>query len=130
MCSLLGSCQCQFVFEADGGVYPCDFYVTDEWKLGTIREHDLLELYRTDTCKRFIESSHAAVPQCQDCRWKFLCRGGCRRDRDMTPGGSLERNYYCEAYADFLQYAYPKLLDLARYVQRVRAQRARAGGLS
>ena len=48
----------------------------------------------------------------------------------MTPGGSLERNYYCEAYADFLQYAYPKLLDLARYVQRVRAQRARAGGLS
>ena len=75
-------------------------FTSDEWKLGTIREHDLLELYRTDTCKRFIESSHAAVPQCQDCRWKFLCRGGCRRDRDMTPGGSLERNYYCEAYAD------------------------------
>jgi uncharacterized protein len=37
MCSLLGSCQCQFVFEADGSVYPCDFYVTDEWKLETYK---------------------------------------------------------------------------------------------
>ena len=23
--------------EADGTVYPCDFYVLDEWKLGNIR---------------------------------------------------------------------------------------------
>jgi len=41
MCSLLGSCQCQFVFEADGSVYPCDFYVTDEWRLGNIRDNEL-----------------------------------------------------------------------------------------
>ena len=60
MCSLLGSCQCQFVFEADGSVYPCDFYVTDAWKLGNIHENELLELYESGNCQRFKESSLSA----------------------------------------------------------------------
>jgi uncharacterized protein len=124
MCSLHGSCQCQFVFEADGSVYPCDFYVTDAWKLGTIRDKGLIELYETDTSRHFIESSLPVAPGCGDCCWKFLCRGGCRRDRDTGQDDELARNYYCEAYADFLAYAYPGLLDLARYVQAVRARRA------
>ena len=126
MCSLLGSCQCQFVFEADGGAYPCDFYVTDEWKLGNIHDDDIPGLYETETCRRFIESSLSAAPDCRGCKWKFLCRGGCRRDRE-TLHQELGRNYFCETYAEFLQYAYPKLLDLARYVRMVRAGRAQDG---
>ena len=32
-----GYCTCQFVIEANGGTYPCDFYVIDGWYLGNIR---------------------------------------------------------------------------------------------
>ena len=35
-CGLVGSCQTQIVVEADGGVYPCDFYVLDEWRVGNL----------------------------------------------------------------------------------------------
>jgi len=125
MCSLNGACQCQFVFEADGGVYPCDFYVTDEWKLGTIRENGLMELHETDTCRRFIAGSRSAVSDCRGCRWQALCRGGCRRYRE-TPGGELARNYFCEAYAGFLEYAYPRLLEVARYVREFHARQSEA----
>lgn len=119
ICSLLGSCQCQFVFEADGSVYPCDFYVTDEWKLGNIQQNELLDLYQSDSCQRFINSSLAVAASCRECQWKYLCRGGCRRDRENLRNNSLELNYYCRAYQDFLEYAHPRLIKLAEYVKNV-----------
>ena len=124
MCSLLGSCQCQFVFEADGSVYPCDFYVTDEWKLGDIREKGLPELYENETCRNFITSSHAAPPECLECEWKNLCRGGCRRDRDPSGDGEPAKNYFCKSYKEFLGYAFPKLVEVARYVRDYHARQA------
>ena len=122
MCSLRGSCQCQFVFEADGSVYPCDFYVTDEWKLGNIYENELLGLYESGNFKRFVESSLSTASICHNCKWKFLCRGGCRRDRENTPTKKLGRNYYCESFYEFLEYAYPRLIDIAKYVKTVHSQ--------
>jgi uncharacterized protein len=121
-CSMRGSCGCQFVFEADGSVYPCDFYVTDKWKLGNIYKNDLLELYEGDNCTHFIKSSLSTGPACQDCKWKSLCRGGCRRDRENMLTGNLERNYYCRSFYEFLEYAHPRLLDIANYVRKVHSQ--------
>jgi uncharacterized protein len=123
MCSLLGSCQCQFVIEADGSVYPCDFYVTDEWKLGNIHTNELLELYESDNSKRFRDSSLSSASYCRDCQWKYLCRGGCRRDRENTSSKKLERNYYCQAYQGFLEYAYPRLVRVAEFVKTVHLHR-------
>jgi uncharacterized protein len=118
-CSMRGSCGCQFVFEADGSVYPCDFYVTDAWKLGNIYKNELLELYDGDNCTRFIKKSLSADPACRDCKWGSLCRGGCRRDRENMLTGELESNYYCASYKEFLEYAYPRLLDIAKYVKKI-----------
>jgi uncharacterized protein len=122
ICSLQGSCQCQFVFEADGSVYPCDFYVTDKWKLGNIYEDELPGLYESEKCKHFINSSLSLAPNCLQCKWKLLCRGGCRRDRVIMPANEPGRNYYCESYYEFLEYAYPRLVEIARYIQRVQSQ--------
>lgn len=33
-CDQCGVCGIQYVVEADGGVYPCDFYMTDEYCIG------------------------------------------------------------------------------------------------
>jgi uncharacterized protein len=119
MCSLYGSCQCQFVFEADGSVYPCDFYVTDEWKLGNIYENELLGLYESNNCQRFMKSSLSTASICYKCKWQFLCRGGCRRDRENPHTKELERNYFCGSFSEFLAYVYPRLINVAKYVQKV-----------
>jgi uncharacterized protein len=34
---MIGECQCQFVIEADGGVFPYNFYVFNEWLIENIR---------------------------------------------------------------------------------------------
>ena len=38
LCSMRGICGLQWVVEADGSLYPCDFYVLDQWRLGNIKD--------------------------------------------------------------------------------------------
>lgn len=35
---MCGECAQQFVVESDGSVYPCDFWVMEDTKLGTVVE--------------------------------------------------------------------------------------------
>lgn len=114
VCGLSGTCSFQFVVEANGGVYPCDFYVTDHWYSGNIKNSSLEEIAKSDTVKAFIEGSRYMDPKCKQCRWGALCRGGCRRDREPFTGNLPSLNYYCEAYLEFFEYAGPRIYELAR----------------
>ena len=106
-CCLCGRCSPQLLVEADGGVYPCDFYVLDGWKMGNIRDCDIPQLISSDAARGFFGFS--PVPdECRQCRWRFLCRGGCRRERGQE---GAARSIYCEALRDFFGYA---ARDMAR----------------
>jgi len=107
-CGMSGICGCQFVIEADGSVYPCDFYVSGAWELGNIARHGFAEMRFSPACERFIGESLRLHPDCGDCEWFPLCRGGCKRDRE--PQG---KNYFCESYRAFFGYAVPRLRELA-----------------
>lgn len=47
-CASGGRCGSYFVVEADGSVYPCDFYVLDPWKLGNLWDTPLEALGRSE----------------------------------------------------------------------------------
>ncbi len=113
-CSMVGECTCQYVVEADGGVYPCDFYVFDEWYLGNIKGDDMRVMRESKTAKRFVEVSRHIDPMCKGCKWVQLCRGGCRRNREPFEDGKPVLNYYCPAYKEFFGYAMPRMQELAR----------------
>ena len=81
-CGMSGICQVQFVVEADGGVYPCDFYVLDEWCMGNLKTQELDELRESQAARDFVEVSRYIDPKCRQCKWVNLCRGGCRRNRE------------------------------------------------
>lgn len=108
-CSMGGQCQCQVVVEADGSVFPCDFYANDEWKLGNLVEDGLRAVAASPRTLQFVESSVLRNEACRQCKWLGVCRNGCRRDRDQA--GS---NVYCSAFFGFLEYAGPRLNYLAR----------------
>ncbi|MBQ7100471.1 MAG: radical SAM protein, partial [Clostridia bacterium] len=46
-CGIKGHCSHQFVSEANGNIYPCDFYCTDEYLLGNILESDFSQMERS-----------------------------------------------------------------------------------
>lgn len=113
-CNLRGSCNPQWVFEADGSVYPCDFYVLDEWRLGNILEDSFQDLEKRKRRREFAASSEKIPEECMECRWFALCRNGCRRNRKGGEGHSSGKNYFCASYRNFLEYAYPRLLEIYR----------------
>lgn len=106
-CAFRGVCGGYFVVEANGDLYPCDFYCQPEWKLGSV--YDPAPFLPKERLMSFIRASERVHADCRRCRWGFLCRGGCRRDR--TEDGA--RNRYCEAYKAFFEHAYPRLQKIA-----------------
>lgn len=113
-CGMKGHCDRQLVVEADGSVYPCDFYALDEWRLGNLLTASFEELEEERRRLGFVELSMQVDEKCKTCKWAFLCRGGCRRDREPVREGRLSRNYFCEAYYGFFEYAVPRLRTLIR----------------
>ena len=77
-CGMLGKCTAQFVIEANGDVYPCDFYCVDEYLLGNLQTSSFAELFDSRTAKAFLRSSCEKEP-CINCRFRNICHGGCRR---------------------------------------------------
>lgn len=114
-CGMMGCCTMQYVVEADGGVYPCDFYVLDKYRLGSFTDMSFEEIDRKRQEMRFIEDSAEKDEACRACPWYPLCRGGCRRDRDIGDG-VLSRSRLCEAYKEFFPYALPRLQLIARRI--------------
>lgn len=117
-CNMTGVCQCNCVIEGDGGVYPCDFYVFDKWRLGNIKDNDIKDMIYSEVAQKFIAPSQVIPLECKECRWIGLCRGGCRRERENFKEGNLKLNYYCSAYKDFFNYSYERLVDIARIESR------------
>lgn len=117
-CGMSGQCACYYVIESDGGVYPCDFYVTDEWYLGSIKSEDFETLKNSPVAERFIEISQCVDTSCTECEWFSLCRGGCRRNREPSINGELALNYFCPAFKEFFSYAAERIYKLAYAMKR------------
>ena len=117
-CSLRGICQPQWVIEADGSVYPCDFYALDEWLLGNILTDSFPQLEAKRRESGFIQMSARTPDECRRCKWRRLCMGGCRRNREPVTMGTTGRNYFCSAYQGFLEYAYPRLVEILNLLRQ------------
>lgn len=114
-CSMTGQCNIQYLAEADGSVYPCDFYALDQYQLGNVLDNSIEELDQRRTQLRFIEDSLQKPEECHVCRWFALCRGGCRRD---CIDGAGSKNYYCESYQLFFEHALPRLKQATAMIAR------------
>ncbi len=116
-CGTLGYCPGQLVIEADGSVYPCDFYCVDYWQLGNINEMSIDELGKTDKMREFRTTSLYEDEKCKNCDVYAFCRGGCRRDRDLSVAGTAGENIYCEALYNFYIFAKPYLTRIVNKLQ-------------
>lgn len=131
-CDMNGVCSMQNVIEADGSVYPCDFFVLDEYRLGNLNENGFMEINQKRKEMNFIEKSTEKQDFCLSCPHYSLCRGGCMRYRVMAAHakaagstseilpGKLPANYFCQSYRQFFDYALPRLKELAALISALR----------
>lgn len=114
-CEQRGVCSVQCVTEADGSVYPCDFYVLDEYRLGDFHTGRVRDFLESSTGKAFIKESGNLSETCGKCRWYRLCRGGCRRRRVPEEGGETYREYFCGSYRTFFEKCADQIREIAQY---------------
>ncbi|MBR3504871.1 MAG: anaerobic sulfatase maturase [Clostridia bacterium] len=114
-CGMSGVCSSYFTVEGDGSVYPCDFYVLDEWKMGNVNTDSIEAMASSEAARRFVALSRSVNEKCAACRWLPLCRGGCRRNREPIAENTL--NQFCPAYEAFFDYAYDGLCRIAAAVR-------------
>lgn len=94
-CSIRGRCNPQYVIEADGSVYPCDFYVLEKYKAGNINTDSLRELFYNEAMQDFLTSNKSISNYCKKCEYFTICNGGCKR---------LENAIYLNQREDFCGY--------------------------
>lgn len=112
-CGMCGQCSVYYLVEADGGVYPCDFYVLDKWRLGSVNDSSFFALSKSPLSKQFVDASLYVSEKCRGCKWYSLCRGGCRRDREPFVDGHPGLNQWCSSFTALFEYAYPRMCEMA-----------------
>lgn len=119
-CEQRGMCSCQNIVEADGSVYPCDFYCLDEYRLGNFNEDSVEIILGRLEKKGFLRNSANHTEQCKQCPYFFICRGGCRRHREheALPGCMEGENYFCQSYRMFFDACLGKLREIAKMLSR------------
>ncbi|MEG1514439.1 MAG: anaerobic sulfatase maturase [Clostridia bacterium] len=119
MCSMNGRCGVYYLIEADGGVYPCDFYALDHYRMGNINDDSFYWLEKSPVGVDFRRASHDVDERCKTCRWYALCRGGCRRDREPKIAGELSINQWCASYQYFFTACYAQMVEISADIRRI-----------
>lgn len=106
-CDMVGHCTANAIIEADGSVYPCDFYVLDEKRLGNINDSPISEILHSPKAVDFVKESYQLHEDCKKCCYLKLCRSGCRRHKDAH-----HYNKFCKSYQYFFERNIDKLIHI------------------
>ncbi len=115
-CTMHETCDSYVVVEYNGDIYPCDFFVEKEWKIGNIMVDSWPEIARRQRRYNFASKKTLAHPDCQVCEHQAICHGGCPKFRHARHRRFEDLDYFCPAY----KMIYPKAIGpLRREVSKI-----------
>jgi len=119
-------CGDYLVVEHNGDLFPCDFFVEPQWRLGNVLEDDLTAILNSEQQTDFGCLKSSLPDPCKACEWLRFCAGGCTKDRIRDPRDQ-GLNHFCSAYRMFFNHADPHFRQLAEdWRLREAEDRARA----
>jgi len=116
-CMHQATCDSHLVVERDGSVYPCDFFVGEADRLGSMLEQTPFQLRSTARARTFRERKTKQMPpRCVDCRHLDICRGGCPKFWRPQRDGNFQQ-YLCRDMRYFLDQRRPAMEQMAASVR-------------
>jgi uncharacterized protein len=125
ICHIGQNCCQYFVVEHNGDVYPCDFFVKENLKLGNITEDSWQALQANPTYIDFGKQKTVWHEKCDTCKFKHYCSGDCLKHRIY--GNLIDPkniSWLCEGWELFFDHSlsgFKKLADQIK-IERVQAQ--------
>jgi len=106
LCVFEETCGLALAMEHNGDVFSCDHFVEPAYKLGNIHDIPLVDLASSPAQHQFGLAKRDTLPRlCRECDVRFVCNGGCPKDRILTtPDGEAGLNYLCEGYQAFFRH--------------------------
>lgn len=115
-CAASHHCGQYLVVEHDGSVYPCDFFVQPDYRLGNLQRQPLEQLLHSSTARAFAKRKMQTPSACRSCLYYRYCAGDCTKNR-QTDGQSR----LCAGWKRFYAHALPRLQHIAAQLQTNRA---------
>lgn len=113
-CIGLNCCQ-YLVVEHNGDLYPCDFFVRPELRLGNLMKTSWTEALASPKYRKFGARKAQWNPACRDCPWLTVCAGDCLKHRLRGPAlDSHTLSSLCAGWQAFFRHALPAFETLAR----------------
>jgi uncharacterized protein len=109
------TCGGALAMEHNGDLYSCDHFVTPAYKLGNIRKDWLLPMVGSEEQQAFGNAKRDELPEiCKSCDVRFVCNGGCPKDRFASGPFGKPENYLCDGYKAFFTTIRPAMEYMAR----------------
>lgn len=123
LCVFSPTCGDALALEHNGDLYSCDHYVEPDFKLGNIRDEHIAHMVASKQQRKFGSDKQTTLPRfCRECDVRFVCNGGCPKDRFIeTPDGEAGLNYLCAGYMKFFKHVDQPMRFMA---SRLKAGRA------
>ena len=114
VCIFSESCDAYILVERNGDVYPCDFFVFPEWKLGNVMDKDIDRFIVCGLKQKFAKQKSDLCKGCERCEWKLMCWGGCMKDRLFPRHDYGAPSYFCAAYRNFFEHTNAQFKQIAQ----------------
>jgi len=113
VCPMGNSCRNYFLVERDGDLYPCDFHVSLENRLGSVHMTDFGRLWDSGSFREWGTVKEPRSERCAACRFLPLCMGDCPKNR--ISGASI----LCEDWRTFYSHTIERFEELAARLSRL-----------
>jgi uncharacterized protein len=122
LCVFSPTCGNALVIEHNGDLYACDHFVEPDYFLGNIEEDMLLDLVASDQQRKFGRDKLDTLPHyCRECEVRFVCHGGCPKNRFIeTPSSEPGLNYLCAGYKHFFHHIDAPMRIMAFLLRQLR----------
>lgn len=119
-CATCGKCGSYLVIEGDGAGYPCDFFVLDDWRIGSLPHMTIAQMSGSEKAAEFLHWGIEKPKECAACPYGHICNGGCKNDWFTDENGN--HNYFCSSFRALLDHALPRMQQIARAELAARKQ--------
>ncbi len=122
LCIFAETCGTALALEHNGDLFSCDHFVEPRYQLGNIEQDKLIALVDSEPQHKFGLDKRNTLPRhCRACSVRFICNGGCPKDRIITtPNGEPGLNYLCAGFKKFFTHIDQPMKMMAELIQRQR----------
>ena len=120
VCAMAPDCRQYFCVEHNGDVFPCDFHVLPEWRLGNIMSDGWMDMFESDKFKNFGSRKNQWNDDCANCGYLDFCQGCCPKNRPGHGEDPRKKSVLCEGWKMFYSHTLDDFKRLARKVLRDR----------